>query len=174
MAIHHPIAICKFHGLFPVRTFALSPGSTVTVLRCGTDCPQCGGPCEILPGTYRAGLDRINLLIDPSISLLALGAIRKLAERVKAGEITVEKAKHEAEKIHPKAARLFDIANWSDTAKATLLGAIITAAASFAVAKIASSPTININPTVVERVLTKPNQPAPRPKRPQKKQPRHR
>ena len=80
---------------------------------------------EIIAGTYVAEADRINLLIDPRIWLRALGVIRKLAERAGAGEISIQDAKREAEEIYPKAGSFFDVANWSDQAKATLYASII-------------------------------------------------
>ncbi len=189
MAVSHPIAFCTLHGLFPATAIAIAPGASVGVLGCIITCPQCGTPSEIIPGTYlahtnQAGVDRINLLIDPSISLPALGAIRKLAERAQAGEISAEQAKREAEKIHPKAGKLFDIANWSDQAKATLYASVIGAVAIIAAARIASPPsqTTVIHPVVAERVVAKPdalplrpNAPkhgkAPQPKRHPKKRP---
>jgi hypothetical protein len=88
------------------------PGATLNILGCVQARPQCGTQSEIFPGTYKAGFDgNLNVLIDPSISLKALGAIRKLAERAKAGEISAQQAKREAEKIHLNAGKLFDIAN---------------------------------------------------------------
>jgi hypothetical protein len=119
-----------------------------------TNCPVCQGPSEIIPGKYEVGSDRLNLLIDPSISPAALAAIKDLAEAVHAGRITPEEAKSAAEKIHPKAGKLFDVANWSDQAKATLYAAIIGAAAVLGAAKIASSSnqTVTISP-VIERVI---------------------
>lgn len=156
-AVTHPIALCPSHGFFPATAIALGPGSTMGIYQSRMSCPQCGTPSEILPGMYRGGVDTINLLIDPSISLQALGALRKLAERAQAGKISVQEAKREAEKIHPKAAKLFDIVNWSDQAKATLYGAIIGAVALIAAARITSpaSQTTAINPVALERVIQK-------------------
>lgn len=174
MAVHHPIALCPVHGLFPETGVAIE-NATVGLFNVETTCPHCGRAAEVIPGTYQAELSRLNILVDPSISLLALGAIRKLAELAKAGEIDIQEAKLKAEKIHPKAGRLFDIANWSDAAKATLYSAIIAATAVIAAAKISSpsSHTTIINPAVIERVITRTNEPphpkAPRPKLPQKK-----
>lgn len=180
MAAAHPIALCPLHGLFPATAIDLGTPGSYTFDHCETNCPVCGSASEIIPGTYQPELDRINLLIDPSISLVALGAIRKLAERAKAGEISDREAKREAEKIHAKAAKLFDIYNWSDQAKATLYASIIGAIAVIAAARIASSPsqTTVINPIVMESVITNPAKTprtlnrgkAPRPKRHQQKQ----
>jgi hypothetical protein len=104
---------------------------------------------------YKGGVNTINLLLDPSVSLQALGALRKLAERAQTGEISVQDAKREAQRIHPKAGRLFDVADWPGQAKATLYGAIICAVGAVAAAKIATAPsqTTVINPSAFERVI---------------------
>ena len=109
---------------------------------------------EIIPGIYDATQDDLNILLDPSISPEALGEIRRIAERLRQGEITVPQAKAEAEKISPKAGKLFDIANWPPQAKATLYAAIIGATAIIAAARMASSPdpTVIVQP-VIERVM---------------------
>lgn len=176
MPISHPIAFCKTHGFFPATAIALAPGSKLNIQGCIQTCPQCGAPGEILSGVYQAGSDRLNVLLDPSISLQALGALRKLVERAQAGDITHDEAKKEAEKINPKVGRLFDVANWSDQARATLYAAIIGAVAYIAAAKITSSPTQTtvVNPTtVIEHFDPKPpksphvirQRPTPRPKK---------
>lgn len=112
--------------------------------------------CEIVPGKYEAFSNHINLLIDPSISREALEALRKIALRAKAEKITPEEAKQEAEKVAPGAGRLFDVANWSDQAKATLYASIIGAIAVVGAAKLASSTTtVNVVPTI-ERIVERP------------------
>jgi hypothetical protein len=155
MATRHPLAFCPRHGLFAATAIAINEGAAATFIGCGTNCPACGAAAEIIPGLYQPAADRMNLLVDPSISLLALGAIRNLVERLQAGKITEDDAKREAEKIHPGAGKLFDIAHWSDQAKATLYAAIIGAVAVIVAARIASNPsqTAFVNPTVIERVI---------------------
>jgi hypothetical protein len=153
--IFHPIAFCIEHGFFPASAVAFGgEAPPITIKGISTNCPICQGPSEIIPGKYEVVSDRLNLLLDPSISPTALAAVKDLAEAVSAGRISAEEAKRAAEKIHPKAGRLFDVANWSDQAKATLYAAIIGAAAVLGAAKIASSPnqTVTINP-VIERVI---------------------
>jgi len=110
--------------------------------------------CEIIPGTYDSHQDRLNILIDDSISLDALNAIRKLAEQVQRGEISPKEAKEAAEQIAPKSAKLFDIANWSDQAQATLLAAIIGAIAIVVAARMTSGSDtdITIQP-IIEHVI---------------------
>jgi hypothetical protein len=158
--VHHPIAFCPEHGIFEMKTFAMDAGAPVNFIGSLTNCPQCGRVSEIIPGTYKADHNRLNILIDPSISPESLFAIRKIAEAAQAGSISAEDAKKEAEKIDPKAARLFDVANWSDQAKSTLYAAIIGATAVVGAARIASSPsqTTTVQPVierVIERVIDK-------------------
>ena len=109
---------------------------------------------EIIPGVYIAAQRNLNILVDDSISPEARDAIRQLAERLQQGKISVPQAKAEAEQISPNAGQLFDIANWSDQAKATLYASIIAATAVIAAARIASSPsqTVNVQP-VIERII---------------------
>lgn len=114
----------------------MESGAVGEFINCVHSCPICGGDSEIIPGRYEAKVDRLNILIDPSISPAALLAIRNLALAVSLGHISPAEAKKEAEKIHPKAGKLFDVANWSDQAKATLYAAIIGATAVITAARI--------------------------------------
>ena len=152
---HHPPACCPEHGLFPATRFILKGGSkNIQFIRCFHGCPECGHLSEVIPGIYDASLDDLNILIDRSITPEALGEIRRIAERLQHGEISVPQAKAEAENISPKAGQLFDIANWSDQAKATLYAAIIGATAIVVAARMTSSadPTVSVQP-VVERII---------------------
>ena len=136
--------------------FRLGVGTTASFIGSVTNCPnpKCSHKCEIIPGVYDTTADGLNVLIDPSITPEALGEIRRIAERLQQGEISVPQAKAEAEKISPKAGQLFDIANWPPQAKATLYAAIIGATAIIAAARMASSPdpTVIVQP-VIERVI---------------------
>jgi hypothetical protein len=151
----HPLAFCSIHGVFPATAVGFAPGATLTMINCSTNCPVCGTSSEILPGQYRSESDRLNVLLDPSISSAALAAIRKLALAVKEGRIDASEAKKEAEKIHPAAGKLFDVANWSDQAKATLFAAIIGATAVIGAARITSTANQPTKPPyiVVEQVI---------------------
>ena len=128
--------------------------TNATFIGCAASCPKCGHVSEIIPGVYDPTIDGLNILIDRSISPESLAEIRRIAERLQQGEISVPQAKAEAEKISPKAGKLFDIANWSDQAKATLYAAIIGATAIIVAARMASSPdpTVSVQP-VIERII---------------------
>ncbi|PBC01232.1 hypothetical protein CK220_27305 [Mesorhizobium sp. WSM3860] len=108
---------------------------------------------EILPGRYELVGDRLNVLLDGSISQAALTALREIVERLQRNEITPVQAKAQAESIVPKAGRLFDIANWSDTAQATLYASIIGAIAIVAAAKLSSSGSAPPPQIVIENVI---------------------
>jgi hypothetical protein len=156
--VHYPIAFCPDHGIFPAKAFPMAAGAAVHISGIDTNCPipNCNRACEIIPALYEAKVDRLNVLLDPSISIETLAVIRSLALELQKGKITPAKAKKAAEKIHPAAARLFDISNWSDQARVTLYAAIIGAAAVIYAAKIASPPSQNVLvQLVVERIVTK-------------------
>jgi hypothetical protein len=134
--------------------FHIGVGSKASFIGSATNCPKCNRTSEIIPGVYDATVDRLNILIDRSITPEALGEIRRITERLQQGKISVPQAKVEAEKIPPDAGQLFDIANWSDQAKATLYAAIIGAVAIVVAARMASPPnqTVKVQP-VIERVI---------------------
>lgn len=154
-----PLAFCPTHGLFPAHgTIRFPPRGGITIINSATGCPWCGKRAEIIPGLYENDGDTLNILIDPSISPAALKIIQTLAQKVEAGEIGLDEAKAEAEKVAPKAGRLFDIRNWSDQAQATVLAAGIAAATAlilrYAPAPSASPQVTNIyNQPVIERVI---------------------
>ena len=154
--IFHPLAFCSIHGVFPATVFAIGPHAQITFTNCVANCPVCNRTSEILSGTYKAGVDRINLLLDPGISKRALDELAAIARAARARQITTEEAKQAAEKVHPNAGRLFDVANWSDQAKVTLYAAIIGATAILGAAKMSSTGTTNIRmQPVIERVVTR-------------------
>ena len=165
-ALGHPLAFCLKHGVFPDRSFMFGSGTVATFVgKCQTSCPICFEPCELLPGTYEVEDDRLDLLLDPTISPEALNALIAIALRLKRREITPPKAKELAEKISPRLGGLFDVANWSDTARSHLYAGIIGAAAILAAARM-NTPTIVVQP-VVERVIERTvTAPPPNKKRP--------
>jgi hypothetical protein len=151
---YHPLGFCKTHGVFPVRTIEISDATNSAFVGCETNCPMCNAMGEIIPGTYSKTAEGLNVLLDPSISPDALAAIRDIAERARAGKITPEQAKSEAEHIKPGLGKLFDIGNWSDQAIATLYQGVIVAVGAIIAARIALSPSPNIEVTpIVERVI---------------------
>jgi hypothetical protein len=152
----HMIAWCPKHGIFPFADFILGGSGQIQMSGGTAKCPRCGTRSEVISGTYKAGIDRVSLLLDdPNIHPDASEAVRKLARRAQAGEITIEEAKREAEKVDPKFGELFNILSWSPEAKAILLGAIITASAQLLSAKISEPQITVINKPVIERVIEK-------------------
>jgi hypothetical protein len=156
---HHPIGYCEVHGFFPVQSVAMGDGVNMTFHKVGTLCPRCKRDAEIVPGTYETIGDRLNLLLDPSISPEALRALQRLAMDAHKGTVSAEEAEKQAEKIHRGAGKLFNVADWSDSAKATVFSAIITSVSVIAAAAISSlhSPNVTVHP-VIERVI--PERPA--------------
>jgi hypothetical protein len=158
--VQHPLGFCSVHGVFSAPALALGAGSGATFINCGTTCPICRRPSEIIPGHYEAHADRLNLLVDPRISPEALAALQRLAKAASTGQISVEKAREEAEKIQPGAGRLFDIADWPAQAKATLYAAIVGATGVVMAASIASTrssgPAARA-PSVIEEVYERRN-----------------
>ncbi|RUV31176.1 MULTISPECIES: hypothetical protein [unclassified Mesorhizobium] len=95
----------------------------------------------------------MNILLDDSISPAALGALREIVRRLQRNEITPAQATVQAESITPKAGKLFDVADWSDGAKATLYASIIGAIALVAAAKMSSSGGGDQPPIVIENII---------------------
>lgn len=148
--VQHPPAFCLTHGIFPATAFGIGGGaSNVTLIGNLTNCPRCNAMCEIIPGQYNSSSGRLNILIDPSISRNALLALQKLAEAVQRGQITNENALKAAQKIHPKAAQLFNISEWGDQAKATLYASIIAGTALLVAAKMSQTETTNF--TIIDQ-----------------------
>ncbi len=133
-----PPAFCPEHGFFPSRAINLAGSRGITLSNMVDQCPMCGRKCEILPGTYDAIPNGFNLLMDPSVSIEALTAIKALAEKVQKQEITVVQAQQQAERIAPGTGKFFNVREWSDGAKATLYAGILTSATALAIAAYAS------------------------------------
>ena len=125
-----PLAFCPVDGLFVAYGAAsATDGAKLHILDCATNCPTCGRQVELLPGLYEADGDRLNFLLDPSVSDAALAALRKLLIAVQAGEITPEDAKKEAEKVHRGWGTLFNFSKWAPEVRGALVASLITAAA---------------------------------------------
>ncbi|WP_156150837.1 hypothetical protein [Hyphomicrobium sp. 99] len=160
----HPAALCKTHGIFPATAFSFAPGVNITLLGLSTTCPICGSISEILPGAYSAFKDRIDVLLDPSVSAEALVALRFILEAARDNKISQPEAKRQAEKIVPGSGRLFDIGNWGDQAKATLYASVIGAIALVTAAKLsASSSSTTVIQPVIERIIPMPQEYKPLP-----------
>jgi hypothetical protein len=162
---HRPLALCAEHGLFEAD-FGFrgggGGGGSVGFVGFSVICPHCGRLSAIVPGVYKGDDEKLELLLDPSVSSEMLEAFRRLATDVQTGRITPEAAEREAEKIHPKAAKLFNVASWSDQAKATLYGPIVgsiigSIIAGVITARMSSPPTQNLTvQPVIERVVPLP------------------
>jgi hypothetical protein len=181
--VKFPPAYCHAHGIFAaVGTVAMSRGATkVTLSNCVTNCPKCGEQARILDGTYTAFEDRLHIILDPSLPKHVRAALLALVQKVTDNNLDLEQARAEAERISPKAGRLFDVANWSGEAKAALYGTCLIAAATFT-PKLSFSPgppPVAINQTInvvgpkgairqqlfSSTVLTPPPRPQPNPHR---------
>jgi hypothetical protein len=154
-----PLAFCPVDGLFVASGAAVASGNArLRLSHVSTNCPTCNGQSEILPGLYAPDGENISLLLDPGISPAALKEIQRLLLAVQIGEITPEHAQMEAERVHPGWGKFFNIAQWSDQAKATLYASVIGAIAIVAAARINSPPsqTVIINPpTALESVTSR-------------------
>lgn len=131
MQIHHPPAYCPIHGFFPAASIALGNTTNATFEGCTTSCPRCGRLCDILSGRYDTVAERLNIFLSAGNDPAVLEALRNLAREVQSGSKTLQDAQEQAERIKPGTGKLFDVASWSDTAKATLYAAIIGSVAVF-------------------------------------------
>jgi hypothetical protein len=149
----HPAAFCPAHGLFPAAAMSFAPGATLGVAHVKTNCtvPGCNEACEIIPGQYRAqDKNRIDLLLDRSISPEALAAINAIAVQLRDGAISTEAAQKEIERVAPQAAGLFK--GWTRGEKIAMASAIIAA---IALLKPSDHTVVNVQP-VIERVVERP------------------
>jgi hypothetical protein len=124
-------------------------------------CPLCppGAPlAETFDCDYTAAEGTYEIF-TAGMSHEAILAVNALLSRVQRREISVEDAKREVEKIEPRARVLFDIWNWSDQAQATVLAAILLAAAGIGAAVInRSAPASNIFIENVTRKIVRSSQ----------------
>lgn len=141
-----PLAFCPVDGLFVAYGAAsATDGAKLRILDCATICPACGRQAELLPGLYEADGDHLKFLLDPSVSDAALAALGKLLIAVKAGEITPEDAKREAEKVHRGWGSFFDFSKWPAEVKGALIASLITGAATIIASRMSSSPSVTVN-----------------------------
>ena len=129
---HHPPAFCRRCGLiFPALAIGLQ-NTSVTLKGNAMSCPRCGQMAEIIDGTYSAYKDRLDIVLDPSVSQAARDALLTLVKEVQANRLSLSEAKHRAKKINKRFGKLFDLSDWSGEAKATLFGSILMARATLA------------------------------------------
>ncbi len=126
--VHHPPAYCTdCKLLFPATDFLMSNSIGTTLRGNLQSCPRCGRPASVLDGTYDAINDKLNIFLASTVSPEARAAVIHLIEQVQANKIALAEAKARAEKIDRRLGGLFDLASWSDQARAQFFGLIIAA-----------------------------------------------
>lgn len=144
-------AYCRVHGVFPYVPLAWGPN--VTLRDNFTDCPVCGEFIPVLSGDYTAIDNTYRIINDGNFTDSELRAILDIINRANAQNLTQDEVRAEAAKISPKVASFFDISNWNDTAKATLLSAVLGGAAILGAAVITSSAPSPHPPSVTTNVF---------------------
>jgi hypothetical protein len=105
----------RCRSLFPFKGIHLGAGRSLGLTGNVTNCPVCGfGQARISDGVYKATQDAVELLSGPESTRVMLEALKAVAERLKAGEISQDEAIKEAREISPRYAALIE--------KITLLG----------------------------------------------------
>jgi len=153
--IKHPLAFCIDHGFFHAQMIGLS-GSRVGFrnIQVGCHVRGCGRACEFIPGEYDTTTEKLNVLIDPSISPEALAALKDIIEKVLDGKLAPELAEAAVRKIAPKAVGLFK--NWTRAEVIALAAPLLAAITAIVIAKTTPPATtiVNVQPVieiVVER-----------------------
>lgn len=96
---------CK--SIFPFHGIGLGEGVTIDLRSIGTNCPVCGYQgARVSDGVYKATKDAIELVSGPASTRELLEALRKLTERLSAGEINKAEAIQEASALSPQYASL--------------------------------------------------------------------
>jgi hypothetical protein len=86
---------------------AIETGSTLNLSNIGTNCPVCGfGAARVSNGVYKATQEAVELLSGPDSTRAMLEALKAVAERLKAGEISKDEAIKQAGEISPRYATL--------------------------------------------------------------------
>lgn len=112
--------------IFPFRGIQAGFG-TITFNDCKTNCPVCGNTeAKVSNGVYETAFDAVRLVTGPDSTRLMLEALKAVAERLRAGEISKEQALKEADVISPKYAALLDLFLKNGLPTLALLVAIIT------------------------------------------------
>lgn len=128
-------ALCRRHGVFPFYPPLWGDGAIYIGNKAG--CPVCHNPSPILSGTYREIDNTYRVIEDGNFTAEEIRQILSLIEKARRENLTQDQIKEEAAKVSPKIASFFDIANWSDMAKATLLTAVLGSLTALGVAAMA-------------------------------------
>jgi len=122
-----PLAFCTHHGLVPATAFGIGAGAHNIVFKnVSVSCPICGQTSEVIPGVYDFTTERLDVMVDPSISPQALSALKSIAERLQAGRINPEEAANEAAAIDPKFSKALLVAAKIGAWAVTAILALIT------------------------------------------------
>lgn len=170
----HPLAFCPNHGLFEARGIRFGPNAKrAALLGLTYSCPLCRTASEAIPGEYSIYGDRLNVLVDPTISVDALIALRNIVVRLQRGELTAEEAEREATKAVQNFGGLLNFRTWPPEARAIVIAALIAAIGSIIAAR-STAPdvtTVHIHP-VTERISEAPKEPSRKRTRPRISKPR--
>ncbi len=125
----HPPAFCPEHLVFPATLYTFVEVSDFIFSGAIQLCPKCRRQCEVIPGVYNTDIHgRLNVLVDPSVSVDILTKLRAIAEQVQSGDLTDDEAEKKASELTPKAAGLFDkLAQMPTSTKNIFIGGIIAA-----------------------------------------------
>jgi hypothetical protein len=112
--------VCK--TIFP-STVGIAPGASGLALIGNVQtCPQCGSDAPIVDGVYSFVDHTVRVLANSALSVQQLTELFQLLQDATENEHPIQDTHRKAVEIAPVLAKLFDVAGWSDIAKATLLG----------------------------------------------------
>lgn len=158
--LYSTVGCCPEHGIFPAG-IEFPAGLKLQIKNLGAICPKCGVTAEMIPGDYDVINDRLNIVVDASISRATLEALGLIAERLRREEITLEEAEDYATKLSPKLRGLFS--GLSTDNKIQIAMGVLTVVGSLLGAKLAGGDTIvnNYPPAITETVGSIPSPAAP-------------
>jgi hypothetical protein len=124
-----PPARCLQCGAIFPSPILITPGArNVGVLECAMTCPHCGGEAPIVSGIFSLVNNTIQVLATSQLSVEVLTEFFHMMQETVACDLPIQTAKAQAEALSPRLGKLFDVANWSDNARATLYASIILGA----------------------------------------------
>lgn len=88
-------------------------------------CPRCGSEAPIVDGIYSVVDATVRVLVSSSLSAETLNQFFHLIQEAFSEDYAVQKTRFLSNTISPRLASIFDIATWSDDAKAKLYSSII-------------------------------------------------
>lgn len=85
-------AICTRCGLSFDTHNLIGGTGTATIVDCGTNCPRCGGPANLINGTYDLVSDIVRTFSQRDVRMADVARFRDVATQVGEGAITVQEA----------------------------------------------------------------------------------